>query len=294
MASAASVPPSADRAAAAPVTPAVSRSIGSSSPISPVEQTATSPAETPSACATCSAVAWVSGKPWGPVQALAPPELRTTASTRPSASTWRLHVTGAASTRLPVKTAAAWWSGPSLTTRATSGRPLGLSPAVTPAARNPAGAVTLTAPPPTVGSPVVSGRPRARLAHWMAAPAVPLVRLSTARDGDDPPGALVERDLDLHHVAAEDVRRPRPLPLGQQAHERLVGVRLLPRGADLGRRRARGGPGGAGGEDAARHRREGGGEGDGDRAAGGEAEVLLDLGGVPVGAAHAVRRHRRP
>ena len=148
MASAASVPPSADRAAAAPVTPAVSRSIGSSSPISPVEQTATSPAETPSACATCSAVAWVSRKPWAPVQALAPPELRTTASTRPSTSTWRLHVTGAASTRLPVKTAAAWWSGPSLTTRATSGRPLGLSPAVTPAARNPAGAVTLTAPPP--------------------------------------------------------------------------------------------------------------------------------------------------
>jgi hypothetical protein len=31
------------------------------------------------------------------------------------------HVTGAASTRLLVKTAAAWWSGPSLTTRARSG-----------------------------------------------------------------------------------------------------------------------------------------------------------------------------
>ena len=35
--------------------------------------------------ATYSAVAWVSWKPAGPVQALAPPELRTTASTRPSA-----------------------------------------------------------------------------------------------------------------------------------------------------------------------------------------------------------------
>ena len=114
-------------------------SIGSSSPMRPVEQTTTSPAETPRTSATCSAVRCVSRKPWVPVQALAPPELRTTASTRPSATTWRDHVTGAASTRLVVKTAAAWWSGPSLTTSARSGVPLALSPAVTPAARKPAG-----------------------------------------------------------------------------------------------------------------------------------------------------------
>ena len=74
----------------------------------PVEQTTTSPAETPSTSATCSAVRWVSEKPWAPVQALAPPELSTTASARPSVTTWRDHVTGAASTRFDVKTAAAW------------------------------------------------------------------------------------------------------------------------------------------------------------------------------------------
>src|SRR3712207_2927018 len=33
---------------------------------------------------------------------------------------------------------------------------------------------------PTSGRPAVSGRPSARLAHWTAAPPVPLVRLSTA------------------------------------------------------------------------------------------------------------------
>ena len=37
--------------------------------------------------ATASAVRWVSAKPSGPVQALAPPELSTTASTRPPATT---------------------------------------------------------------------------------------------------------------------------------------------------------------------------------------------------------------
>ena len=33
---------------------------------------------------------------------------------------------------------------------------------------------------PTEGRPAVSGSPRARLAHWMAWPAAPLVRLSMA------------------------------------------------------------------------------------------------------------------
>ena len=107
MASAASPPPSADSSAAAASTPGSSWSIGSRTPIRPVEATATSVAEQPSAAATCSAVAWVSWKPGAPVQALAPPELSTTASTRPSEATWRLHTTGAAWTRLPVKTAAA-------------------------------------------------------------------------------------------------------------------------------------------------------------------------------------------
>ena len=132
IASAATGPPSAARAAAAASTPPRSRSIGSRSPMRPVEQTTTSPAATPRSPATCSAVRWVSWKPGAPVQALAPPLLRTTASARPSATTVRDQVTGAASTRLLVKTAAAWWSGPSLTTRATSGRPEALRPAMTP------------------------------------------------------------------------------------------------------------------------------------------------------------------
>ena len=135
--------PSTLRAVATASTPGRSRSIGSRSPMRPVEQTTTSPAETPRTSPTFSAVRWVSRKPGEPVQALAPPELRITASTRPSLTTCRLQVTGAASTRLLVNTAAAWWSGPSLTTRARSDRPLALSPAVTPAARKPWGRLTV-------------------------------------------------------------------------------------------------------------------------------------------------------
>ena len=141
---AAAGPPSAARAAVAEPIPARIFSMGSCSPISPVEQTTTSVAETPRASAVFSAVVCVFWNPWGPVQALAPPELRITASTRPSLTTSRDQCTGAAATRLDVKTAAAALDGPSLTTRATSGLPEALSPAVTPAARNPCGAVMLT------------------------------------------------------------------------------------------------------------------------------------------------------
>ena len=147
MARAASSAPAAASSGTAASTPASSRSMGSGSPISPVEQTATSPAETPSAMATHSAVAWVSWNPAGPVQALAPPELSTTASTRPSRTTCCVQTTGAALTRLPVNTPAAAWAGPSLTTSATSSRPLPFSPAATAAARKPCAAVTVMARP---------------------------------------------------------------------------------------------------------------------------------------------------
>jgi hypothetical protein len=76
-----------ESAAAAADTPASSRVIGNRSPINPVEHTTTSPAPIPSSAATCSAVAWVSANPSGPVHALAPPELSTTARARPSART---------------------------------------------------------------------------------------------------------------------------------------------------------------------------------------------------------------
>src|SRR5271165_6066894 len=148
IASAAASPPAREASATAASTPGSSLSIGSRSPIRPVEQTAISPAPTsPSAAARCSAVACVSWKPSGPVQALAPPELSTTARTRPPLTTCRVQVTGAACTRLVVNTAAADHVGPSFRTTATSGWPDCFSPAATPAARKPSGAVTLTAPP---------------------------------------------------------------------------------------------------------------------------------------------------
>ena len=107
IARAASSAPVTSSSGTASSTPASSRSIGSRSPIRPVEQTATSSAETPSAIAAHSAVAWVSWKPAGPVHALAPPELSDDGATRPSRSTCCDHSTGAALTRLRVKTAAA-------------------------------------------------------------------------------------------------------------------------------------------------------------------------------------------
>ena len=87
IASAAARPPAREASATAALTPGSSLSMGSRSPIRPVEQTAISPAESPIAAARCSAVACVSWKPSGPVQALAPPELSTTARTRPPLTT---------------------------------------------------------------------------------------------------------------------------------------------------------------------------------------------------------------
>ncbi|CPU65139.1 Uncharacterised protein [Mycobacteroides abscessus] len=122
--------------------------MGSRTPMRPVEQTSTSPADVASTSATCSAVRCVSAKPSGPVHAFAPPELSTTAVARPSRTAWRVQATGAANTRFVVRTAAATSSGPSLTTSATSRAPVDLSPAATPAARKPCGVVTVTGRPP--------------------------------------------------------------------------------------------------------------------------------------------------
>ncbi len=93
-------------------TPASTLSIGNRSPINPVEQTATSMApvsvpQSDNAAATASAVAWVSWKPPGPVQALAPPEFRITARSAPVVSTCWVQRTGAALTLLRVNTPAA-------------------------------------------------------------------------------------------------------------------------------------------------------------------------------------------
>ena len=198
-------------------------------------------------------------KPAGPVQALAPPELRTTAREpavreRPA----RDHSTGAALTRLLVKTPAAASSGPSLTTSATSGPPLAFSPAATPAARKPCGGGDAHGATPSARQAgrlgqaehrgwrtARPGRPRpCRGCRWRAT--------TTAR-----PASTSTATCRWHAVGAERGRRCAATPLGQHVHERLVGVRrrAAPPAASS-RRSPAGQPGGAGGEDAARHRRE--------------------------------------
>ncbi len=122
---------------------------------------------------------------------------------------------------------------------------------------------------PLTGRPVVSGRSRARLADWTAPPAVPLVRLSIAATTTTRPARGVDGDLEVDGVRPEGVRGPRPATLGQHVDERLVGVRLDPRGADgagVGGH-ARPQPRGAGGEDAAGHRGQRRGERDPNRFA---------------------------
>ncbi len=144
IATAASSPPSGESSPPAAAMPAVTRSIGSRTPIRPVEHTATSCGSTSTAPAVRSAIRRASTAPACPVQALAPPELRTTADIRPSARARRVQRTGAAWTRLEVKTPAAARDGPRFTTRARSRSPDSLMPAATPQARNPCAAVTLT------------------------------------------------------------------------------------------------------------------------------------------------------
>src|SRR4051794_33153858 len=221
IARAASGPPSSESASATALTPAPIRSIGSRVPINPVEQTATSPAPTSAppvdrAAATSSAVRWVSPNPAGPVHALAPPELSTTACRRPSATARWDQSTGAALTRFVVNTAAATWSGPVLTTSARSGRPLGFRPAVTPPARKPTAPVTLTArswctSPRGCGSRSHSyqrqtgrlGQPEGEV-HALHGPACrALGQVVEGGDGDQPAGRAVHGHLDLHDVRAQ-------------------------------------------------------------------------------------------
>ncbi len=86
IASAACPPPDGDSFPAASATPQASFSIGSRTPMSPVEHTATSLDGTPRVAATSPAVATASWYPSTPVQALAPPEFSTTAAREPSST----------------------------------------------------------------------------------------------------------------------------------------------------------------------------------------------------------------
>ena len=127
--------------------------------------------------------------------------------------------------------------------------------------------------------------------HCTAAPAVPLARLSTAPTTTARPcrpGGGVDGDLEVDGVRAEHGLGLGPAALGQQVHERLVGVGRFV-GAAQGRGRRTGGDGGrAGREDAAAGRHQDRGEADADLGVGQGAEVLDDLGGVAVDAADAV------
>ena len=200
--------------------------MGSRSPIRPVEQTAISPAESASAGREAlRGLACVSAKPSGPVQAFAPPELSSTARTRPPRSTCCVHSTGAAFTRLAVNTAAAAREGPSLMTTATSRAPDGFSPAATPAARNPSGAVTLMYFPPSGAvsrrDPLRGQARRLRQAEHEVGRLDRLARRALAEvveGGDDhrPPGMGVGGGLQVRSVGADGRRGGRPVALGEQ------------------------------------------------------------------------------
>ena len=126
---------------------------------------------------------------------------------------------------------------------------------------------------------------------WMAAPAVPLTRLSIAVTTTTRRAASsIARPMSAV-LAPSDVGRARELPLGQQLHEGLVGVGGLPRCADLG------------GRDAlervcavvvARMPRDIGtstGVNEiGDALGARDRQVLSDLGDVTMGAADGIRR----
>src|SRR5437763_6230792 len=241
MASAAASPPAREASATAASAPASRDPIGRRSPISPVEQMAISPADSPSAAARRSALVWVSVKPSGPVQAFAPPELSSTARTRPPRTTCCVHSTGAAFTLLAVNTAATARDGPSLTTTATSRAPDGLSPAATPAARNPSGAVTLTCLPPSRALRLVlpeavswcdSLRGQARrlrqteheVGGLHGLPGSALAQVVQRSDHDAAPGVGFDGCLQVDGVGADGRSRGRPATLGEQMDEGLAGV----------------------------------------------------------------------
>ena len=87
-------------------------------PMIPVEQTATCSAGRPRFLPVRSAMALAWSRPSEPVQALALPELMTTAPARPSSRILLVQMTGAARKRLGVKTPTAVSMGPLLTTKA--------------------------------------------------------------------------------------------------------------------------------------------------------------------------------
>ena len=80
-------------------------------------------------------------------------------------------------------------------------------------------------PSPIVVRPVVSSSPSARFMHWIAAPAVPLVRLSIAPTATSRPARSSAVDLQVDRVGAERRLGLRPFARGEEVDERLLLVR---------------------------------------------------------------------
>ena len=187
--------------------PSASLVRSSRSPISPVEQTATSNAPPPMSSATSSAAAWVVWKPSGPVQQLAPPELSTTPRRRgrrratccaPEHRRGLDPVAGEHGRRVV--------AGPVVDDEGHVGPAAGLEAGGGTGGAEAGGGGDAHGATPATGRPSVSGSPRARFAHCTAAPAVPLVRLSMAATTTTRPARCVHRDLHVRVVAAEHGR----------------------------------------------------------------------------------------
>jgi hypothetical protein len=149
------------------------RSIGSGTPMTPVDITSTSVSATPSSAAVAEASRAVCSSPCG-VHTLALPALITIARARPSAACRSVSRQEGALTRLVVVTTAVEASA-SVATSARSSRPEGFTPLATPPARTPPTAVM----PPSTGSrpsreagpqrSAVTGTPRWPTGPWSRA-----------------------------------------------------------------------------------------------------------------------------
>ena len=129
-------------------TPADRRSRGRSRPMSPVEQTTTSPAPTPRPATDLLSGGVRGGEALRSGEAVRPTGVQDHRANDAVGAGLLAPQHGVGLAPVVGETAPARASGPVLTTRATSRFPLGLSPATTPAAVNPWAAVTLTVPPP--------------------------------------------------------------------------------------------------------------------------------------------------
>jgi hypothetical protein len=182
--------------------------------------------------------------------------------------------------------------------------PEGLSPAVSPAAVKPSGAVTLMGRL-LRGEGRWSRRDRGPggWIGWLVRPCRGQGCRAPRRRGSL--SAFVDGELDLRDVRSGGRRGLRPLAVGQDADEGFVGIGLVEGSGELvfeccGVEESFGGPrcgftgvGGDGREDPTGHGHERRGEGDAGGAVGGvgaedSVEVLFDLGHVSVCAAGAI------